>query len=63
MQATVGDKVLVHGRQVGAVERHGEIVEVHGENGAPPYLVRWSDGHEGLIFPGPDVVIQPVQPA
>jgi hypothetical protein len=60
MQATVGDKVLVPGRWVGAAERHGEIVEVHGENGAPPYLVRWSDGQEALIFPGPDTVIQPV---
>ena len=60
MQATVGDKILVSGRRVGAVARHGEIVEVHGENGAPPYLARWSDGIEALIFPGPDTVIQPV---
>lgn len=60
MQATVGDRVLVPGRRIGAVARHGEIVEVHGGNGAPPYLVRWSDGGEALIFPGPDTIIQPV---
>ena len=60
MQATVGDKVLVPGRRVGAAERHGEVIEVHGENGAPPYLVRWSDGQEALTFPGPDTVIQSV---
>lgn len=54
MHATVGDRILVHGRTVGAGERQGEIVEVRGENGGPPYLVRFSDGHEGLVFPGSD---------
>jgi hypothetical protein len=35
--------------------RDGEIVEVHGPDGEPPYLVRWSDdGHTSLFFPGPD---------
>lgn len=63
MQARVGDRVVVRGRQVGAVERRGEILEVHGSEGAPPYLVRWADGHEALLFPGPDVVIEHVQPA
>jgi Domain of unknown function (DUF1918) len=54
MHATVGDRILVHGRTVGSGEQHGEIVEVRGENGEPPYLVRFADGHEGLIFPGSD---------
>lgn len=54
MQARVGDRILVHSRTVGAGEQHGEIIEVRGENGAPPYWVRFSDGHEGLVFPGSD---------
>jgi hypothetical protein len=54
MQAIVGDRILVHGRTVGSGEQHGEIVEVRGDNGQPPYLVRFADGHEGLIFPGSD---------
>ncbi|GHE95740.1 hypothetical protein GCM10017786_30260 [Amycolatopsis deserti] len=54
MHAAVGDRILVHGRTVGAAEQRGEIVEVRGENGGPPYLVRFADGHEGLIFPGSD---------
>lgn len=54
MQASVGDKILVHGRTVGAAEQEGEILEVRGKHGEPPYLVRFSDGHEGLMFPGPD---------
>jgi hypothetical protein len=31
---------------------------VLGEGGAPPYLVRWDDGHESEVFPGPDMFIQ-----
>ena len=60
MNAAVGDRIRVHGRTVGAGEQHGEIVEVRGENGQPPYLVRFSDGHEGLIFPGSDCEVDAV---
>lgn len=58
MHATTGDKLLVHGRTVGSAEQHGEIIEVRGEDGGPPYVVRFSDGHEGLIFPGPDCEVE-----
>ena len=59
MKANVGDRIVVRGHQVGERERHGEIVEVHGADGTPPYLVRWlDDGHEGLVFPGSDVTIE-----
>jgi hypothetical protein len=57
MQATVGDRLHVHGAVVGQSERMGEIVEVRGERGQPPYLVRFEDGHTGLVFPGPDALI------
>lgn len=53
MRARVGDEIRVHGRTVGAAERQGTIVDVRGEDGAPPYLVRFADG-ERLIFPGSD---------
>jgi hypothetical protein len=58
MQATVGDHLIVHGRIVGQSDRTGEIIDVRGADGAPPYLVRFSDGHESVIFPGPDCVIE-----
>lgn len=35
-----------------------EVLEVLGENGTPSYLVRWEDGHESEVFPGPDIFIQ-----
>ena len=58
MQATVGDRLHVHGNTVGQAEHMGEIVEVHGAGGEPPYLVRFDDGHTGLVFPGPDAVVE-----
>ncbi|MER6851575.1 DUF1918 domain-containing protein [Streptomyces flaveolus] len=36
----------------------GEIIEVRGPNGEPPYVVRFPDGHETLVYPGPDCVIE-----
>ena len=59
MHANVGDHLVVESRTVDQPRREGEILEVHGEQGAPPYLVRWADGHEGLSFPGPDAHIAP----
>ncbi|TQF03185.1 DUF1918 domain-containing protein [Kitasatospora acidiphila] len=58
MRADVGDRVHIHSRAVGIEERQGEITEVHGQNGEPPYLVKFSDGHEGLLYPGPDCTIE-----
>jgi hypothetical protein len=59
MQAQVGDRIIVEGRSVGNARRDGEVIEVRGDDGAPPYVVRWSDGHEGLTFPGPDAHVVP----
>ena len=41
-----------------SVDRDGEIIEVHGEDGGPPYVVEWSDGRTGLIHPGPGSVLK-----
>jgi hypothetical protein len=58
MQATPGDRIHIRGRAVGDSEKHGEIVEVRGDRGQPPYLVRFGDGQTRLLFPGPDAVIE-----
>ena len=52
MRAQRGDHIVVAGTHVGEAVRDGEIIEVRGEDGGPPYRVRWSDGHEGIIYPG-----------
>jgi hypothetical protein len=54
MHAKVGDRLIVEGNRDTVHRREGEVVEVRGADGAPPYLIRWSDGHEGLTYPGPD---------
>ena len=54
MRAQVGDQLVVEGRTTNVPQQRGEVVEVRGEDGAPPYVVRWADGHEGLVYPGPD---------
>lgn len=58
MQAQSGERILIRGKTVGSADRHGEILEVRGESGQPPYFVRFDDGHEALVFPGPDCVIE-----
>jgi Domain of unknown function (DUF1918) len=59
MQGSIGDHIVVRGHRTGEHDRHGEILGIRGEGGAPPYLVRWDDSdHEVLFFPGPDVVIE-----
>ena len=64
MHANVGDRIVVRATHVGESNRDGEIREVHGPDGTPPYVVRWSDtGHEGLFFPSADSVIHHAEPA
>ncbi|MEV6108234.1 DUF1918 domain-containing protein [Streptomyces sp. NPDC051940] len=58
MRAEKGDKLLTHGRIVGQHDRVGEIVEVLGTGGEPPYRVKFDDGHECVMTPGPDSVVQ-----
>jgi hypothetical protein len=59
MRAKTGDKLVVKGHHVHEADREGEIIEVLGENGEPPYRVVWSDdGHESLVYPGPDATVE-----
>ena len=58
MQANVGDELVIKGRHVGDADRKAVIIEVHGEDGAPPYRVRWSDGHDSVFFPSSDTIVE-----
>lgn len=58
MHAKVGDRLHVHGRVVGTPDQMSVIIEVRGPDGAPPYLVRHDDGHEALVFPGADALVE-----
>lgn len=58
MHAEVGDELVVGGRHVGDEDREGVIIEIHGEDGAPPYLVRWEDGHQSVFAPSSDTFVE-----
>jgi Domain of unknown function (DUF1918) len=58
VRAAVGDRVHFEANVVGKQEHSAVVVEARGENGGPPYLVRHDDGHETLVFPGPDAWVE-----
>ncbi len=58
MHAKAGDHLRVEGRHVGDRPLVAEVLEVHGQDAQPPYLVRWEDGHEGTFFPASDAVVE-----
>lgn len=62
MRAHTGDQLLMHGRVVGQHDRTAQILEVLGLRGEPPYRVRYDDGHEAVVSPGPDSVVREPEP-
>lgn len=58
MRAEVGDQLHVSGHKVGWPDQTAEIISVRGADGTPPYVVRFPDGHESLVFPGPDASVE-----
>ena len=58
MRAEVGDEIVVRGRHAGDEDRKGVVIEVHGEGGAPLYLVRWQNGHDSVFMPSSDSLME-----
>jgi len=58
VRAQVGDRIILAAEHVDEPTRDGEVLEVRGPDGGPPYVVRWGDGHTGLIYPGPGSVLR-----
>lgn len=58
LRAEPGDRLVIRAHHQGEPERDAEILEVLGENGTPPYLVRWQDdGHVSRLYPGSDAYV------
>jgi hypothetical protein len=57
MRAIIGDRIIIRGRTVETPDKHGEILEVRGPDGEPPYLVRFGEGHESVVYPGADFLV------
>jgi hypothetical protein len=58
MRARPGDRIVLASPTIDGPVRDGEVLETRGEDGQPPYVVRWSDGHEGLLYPGPGSILR-----
>ena len=58
MRAIIGDRIIIRGRTVETPDKHGEIIEVRGPDGQPPYLVRFGEGHQSVVYPGADFVVE-----
>lgn len=59
MHADVGDRIVIRRHRVGEPDRSATVLEIRGESGQPPYIVRWSDGHVGYLIPGSDAFVEP----
>lgn len=58
MKAKAGDWLVLKGTHVDQADQRGLITEVHGADGAPPYVVRWlANGHVATVYPGPDAIV------
>ena len=63
MWGRTGDRVVIRHRRVGEKDRDGEILEALGEEGGPPFVVRWSDdGHVSRLYPGSDAYVAHFEP-
>jgi Domain of unknown function (DUF1918) len=61
MRAQVGDQLHFYSRLLDQSDRIATVIEVRGAAGEPPYLVRFVDGSERLVFPGSDCMLIPQQ--
>jgi hypothetical protein len=59
LRAQPGDRLVIRAHHAGEAEHDGEILEVLGEAGGPPFVVRWEeDGHVSRLYPGTDAYVQ-----
>jgi len=59
LRARPGDRLVIRAHHAREAEHDGEILEVLGDEGAPPYVVRWEeDGHVSRLYPGADAYVQ-----
>ena len=58
MEAHVGDRIVIESHKVGGERKSGEVIDVIGGFGGQHYRVRWSDGHESVVYPSTDAFVQ-----
>jgi hypothetical protein len=64
MYARVGDHIIIRGVHTSDPSRDCQVLEVRGMDGGPPYVARWVDtGHEAILYPGTDAIVQHIEHA
>jgi hypothetical protein len=59
LQAKRGDRLVIRAHHLGEPARDAEILAALGEDGGPPFRVRWEDtGRESIFFPGSDAYVE-----
>jgi hypothetical protein len=59
LRASPGDRLVIRGHHVGELPRDAEVLEVLGEDGGPPFLVRWEDdGRVSRFYPSSDAYVE-----
>ncbi len=46
----IGDRVVLPLGAAGDGVRRGTVVEVLGEGGGPPFVLRWEDGSQSIVY-------------
>jgi Domain of unknown function (DUF1918) len=59
LSASPGGRLVIGPHHLGGRQRDAEILEAHGDDGGPPFLVRWEDpGRVSLLYPGGDAHVE-----
>lgn len=59
LRASAGDRLVIRAHHTGEAEHDGEILEVLGPEGSPPFVVRWKDdGRVSRLYPSSDAYVQ-----
>ena len=62
LRAEAGDRLVVNPDPVRGRAWDAEIIAVLGEDGRPPFVVRWFDSRRiTLVVPGPDARVVPLE--
>ena len=62
MHARPGDQLVIKGHRMGQPDRRGEVLDVRGPDGGPPFVVRWDDtGHTTILYPGTDCEVHELE--
>lgn len=61
MHASIGDRILIRTGSLDRPSRQGLVRDVLGDRDCEHFLVARDDGHESLLYPGPDTQVIPAQ--